>query len=200
MHLSSLSIVSLGTVLILNRTVPISGILSFDYGIKSIIAILILVIVVYGMTKEVKVYECFVEGAKDGISISFKIFPYLLAMLVAISVFRESKALDYFIVLIKPVVKFIGLPPEVVPLVLIKPLSGSGALGVLSDILIKYGADSFIGRLSSIIMGTTETIFYTLTVYFGAVNIKKIRHTLWAAILADLTAIIAAVTLARLMF
>lgn len=178
----------------------IKDIFSFDYGIKSIIAIIILIIVVYGMVKGVKVYECFVEGAKDGISIALKIFPYLLAMLVAIAVFRESKALDYFIIAVNPVVKFIGLPGEVVPLVLIKPLSGSGALGVLSDILIKYGADSYIGRLSSIIMGTTETIFYTLTVYFGAVKIRKIRHTLWAAVLADITAIIAAITLTRLMF
>lgn len=172
----------------------------FNYFITSIIAIIILGIVAYGMLKKVKVYECFVEGAKEGLSISLRIFPYLLAMLVAISVFRESKALDYFIALVKPAVKLIGLPPEVVPLVLIKPLSGSGALGVLSDILLKYGADSFIGRLSSVIMGTTETIFYTLTVYFGAVSIKKIRHTLWAAVLVDITAIIMAITLTRIMF
>lgn len=171
-----------------------------NYIVQSIIAILILTIVAYGMIKGVKVYECFVEGAKDGLSICLRIFPYLLAMLVAIAVFRESKALDYFIALVKPAVKLIGLPPELMPLLLVKPLSGSGALGVLSDILIKYGADSYIGRLSSVIMGTTETIFYTLTVYFGAVNIKKIRHTLWAAILADLTAIIMAITLTRIMF
>lgn len=180
-------------------TVP-EKIFSFDYGIKSIIAIIILLIIAYGMMKGVKVYECFVEGAKDGIKIALKIFPYLLAMLIAIGVFRESKVLDYFISLFEPVVRVIGLPPEVFPLILIKPLSGSAALGVLSDILIEHGADSFIGILSSIIMGTTETIFYTLTVYFGAVKIKKIRHTLWAAVLADLTAVIAAVTLARLMF
>lgn len=172
----------------------------FDYFIKSIIAIIILAIVVYGMLKKVKVYECFVEGAKDGLTICIRIFPYLLAMLVAIAVFRESKALDYFIALVKPVVTLIGLPPEVVPLVLVKPLSGSGALGVLSDILMKHGPDSYIGRLSSVIMGTTETIFYTLTVYFGAVGVKKIRHTLWAAVMADLVAIIMAITLTRLMF
>lgn len=171
-----------------------------DYIIKSIMAILILAIVAYGMIKKVKVYECFVDGAKEGLTITLRIFPYLLAMLVAIAVFRESKALDYFINFVKPVVKLIGLPPEVVPLVLVKPLSGSGALGVLSDILMKYGADSYIGRLSSVIMGTTETIFYTLTIYFGAVGIKKIRHTLWAAIMADLVAIIMAITLTRLMF
>lgn len=174
--------------------------LSFNYFIKSIIAIIILAVIVYGKVKGVKVYDCFVEGAKDGLSICLRIFPYLLAMLVAIAVFRESKALDYFTTLVKPVVQLIGLPPELVPLVLVKPLSGSGALGVLSDILIKYGADSYIGRLSSVIMGTTETIFYTLTVYFGAVHIKKIRHTLWAAVLADMTAIIMAILLTRMMF
>lgn len=171
-----------------------------DYFIKSIIAIILVSIVIYGMIKKVKVYECFVEGAKDGLSICVKIFPYLLAMLVAVSVFRESKALDYLINLVRPVVSLIGLPAEVVPLVLVKPLSGSGAMGIFAEILNKYGADGFIGRVSSIIMGTTETIFYTLTVYFGAVHIKKIRHTLWAAILADLTAIIMAVTMARIMF
>jgi len=186
--------------ILLFTKLPFAKIFSFDYAIKSIIAIIILIIIVYGMIKGVKVYECFVEGAKEGILICIKIFPYLLAMLVAIAVFRESKALDYFILLVKPLVSIIGLPPEILPLIFIKPLSGSGALGVLSDILIKYGPDSFIGMLSSIIMGTTETIFYTLTVYFGAVKIKKIRHTLWAAILADITAIIAAVTLTRLIF
>ena len=170
------------------------------YILSSLIAIIIGSIVIYGMLKGVKVYECFVSGVKDGLSVSLKIFPYLLAMIVAVTVFRESNAMFYLIKLISPAARVIGLPPEVVPLVLIKPLSGSGALGILSDTLTKYGADTYIGRVSSIIMGSTETIFYTLTVYFGAVQIKKIRHTLWAAILADLTAIIMAITLARIMF
>lgn len=171
-----------------------------DYVIKSIVPIIVISITAYGIFKGVKVYECFVEGAKEGLAICVRIFPYLLAMLVAVGVFRESGALDYFIHIIKPFVKFIGLPPEVVPLILIKPLSGSGALGIFAEILNKFGADSYIGRVSSIIMGSTETIFYTLTVYFGAVGIKKIRHTLWAAVMADLVAIIMAVTLARIMF
>ncbi|WP_027623594.1 spore maturation protein [Clostridium lundense] len=165
-----------------------------------IIPIIIISIVTYGMLKGVKVYECFIEGAKDGITICFKIFPYLLAMILAVAVLRESKALDYIIMLISPIVKYIGLPGEVVPLVLIKPLSGSGALGVFTDIINNYGADSYIGRIASTIMGSTETIFYTLTVYFGAVGIKKIRHTLWAAIIADLTAIIIAVIVVTSIF
>jgi len=170
------------------------------YLIKGIIPLIIVSVIIYGMLKGVKVYECFVEGAKEGLSVCLRIFPYLLAMIVAVAVFRESRALDYVIYLVTPVVKLIGLPPELVPLVGVKPLSGSGALGIFSEILQKYGADSYIGIVASIIMGTTETIFYTLTVYYGAVNIKKIRHTLWAAIMADLTAIIMAVTLARVMF
>lgn len=145
-------------------------------------------------------YECFIEGAKEGLKVCLNIYPYLLAMLLAVGVFRESGALDYFINFIKPVVKFIGLPAEVVPLVMVKPLSGSGAQGIYMDIISKYGPDTYVGLVASIIIGSTETIFYTLTVYFGSVNIKKIRHTLWAAIMADLTAIIAAVTIARIMF
>lgn len=171
-----------------------------SYVLKGIIPIIIGLVVIYGVIKKVKVYECFVEGAKEGITICLKIFPYLLAMIIAVNVFRASGALDFLIYLVKPVVVFIGLPPEVVPLVLIKPLSGSGALGVFTDIIKQYGADSYIGRVASIIMGSTETIFYTLTVYFGAVNIKKIRHTLFAAILADITAIIMAVNLAKFFF
>lgn len=171
-----------------------------QYIIISIIPVLLGSIVIYGMAKGVKVYECFVEGAKEGLTVCFNIYPYLLAMLLAVGIFRESGALGYFIDIIKPVVKFIGLPPEIVPLVMVKPLSGSGAQGIYMDILNRYGADTYIGLVASIIIGSTETIFYTLTVYFGAVNIKKIRHTLWAAIMADLTAVIAAVTIAKIMF
>jgi spore maturation protein B len=171
-----------------------------NYIILAIIPIIVGAVTIYGMLKGVKVYECFVEGAKDGITICIKIFPYLLAMLIAVGVFRASGVLGYLTTLIAPLVNIIGLPSEIVPLVFIKPLSGSGAMGVFTDILKQYGADSAIGVTASIIMGTTETIFYTLTVYYGAVGIKKIRHTLWAAILADITAIIMAVTLARYIF
>ena len=149
------------------------------------------------MVKGVKVYECFVEGAKDGIKICIKIFPYLLAMLVAVSVFRESRAMDYLIKLAKPVVGLIGLPPELVPLAMVKPLSGSGAMGIFAETLKTYGSDSYIGLVASIMMGSTETIFYTITVYYGAANIKKVRHTIFAAVFADITAIIMAVISAK---
>ncbi len=171
-----------------------------SYIIKSIIPIIILFIVVYGMIRGRQVYEWFVEGAKEGLKVCLRIFPYLLAMLIAVRVFRASGVLGALNSLLSPLAGAIGLPGELIPLVLIKPLSGSGALGVFTEVLREYGPDSTIGLTASIIMGTTETIFYTLTVYYGAVGIKKIRHSLWAAILADLTAIIAAVTLVRIFF
>lgn len=172
----------------------------FKYGLSSIIPIIILLIVFYGMIKKVKVYETFVEGAKEGIGICFRIFPYLLAILIAIKLLRESSMLDYIINILKPVVAIFGIPSEIMPLIMIKPLSGSGALGIFTETIKQYGVDSRVGIIAAIIMGSTETIFYTLTVYYGSVGIKKIRHTLWAAIMADITAIIVAVTLVRLWF
>lgn len=167
----------------------------FQYLTKSIIPIIVIIIITYGMFKGRKVYEWFIEGAKDGLKVCLNIFPYLLAMIIAVNIFREAKLLDILNNMIAPIGELIGLPKEVIPLVLVKPLSGSGAVGILTDILKTYGPDTTIGLISSVIMGTTETIFYTITVYFGAVQIKKIRHTLWAAILADITAIIAAIFL-----
>ncbi|MCI6692253.1 MAG: spore maturation protein [Clostridium sp.] len=167
----------------------------FQYITKSIIPIIVVIIITYGMIKGKKVYEWFIEGAKEGLKVCLNIFPYLLAMIIAVNIFREAKLLDLLNNMIAPLGGLIGLPKEIIPLVLIKPLSGSGAIGILTDILKTYGADSYVGLIASVIMGTTETIFYTITVYFGAIQIKKIRHTLWAAILADLTAIIISVLL-----
>lgn len=167
----------------------------FDYLTKSVIPIIVVIIITYGMFKGRKVYEWFIEGAKEGLKVCLNIFPYLLAMIVAVNIFRESNLLDMLNSLISPVSEFIGLPKEVVPLVLVKPLSGSGAMGILTDILKTYGPDTGIGFIASVIMGTTETIFYTITVYFGAVQIKKIRHTIWASLFAEITAIIAAIFL-----
>ena len=167
----------------------------FQYITKSIIPIIVVIIITYGMIKGRKVYEWFVEGAKEGLKVCLNIFPYLLAMIIAVNIFREAKLLDLLNNMISPISSLIGLPKEIVPLVLVKPLSGSGALGILTDIVKTYGPDSYIGLIASVIMGTTETIFYTITVYFGAVQIKKIRHTLWAAVLAVLTAIIISIFL-----
>ena len=160
---------------------------------KSIIPITVVIILGYGMIKGRKVYEWFLEGAKDGLMVCLKIFPCLLAMLVAVQIFKNANLLDLVNKLVAPLSGAIGLPQEVVPLVLIKPISGSGAIGMFTDIIKTYGADTSIGLVASVIMGTTETIFYTITVYYGAAKIKKIRHTLWAAVIADITAIIVAI-------
>ncbi|MDU5108010.1 nucleoside recognition domain-containing protein [Clostridium sp.] len=167
----------------------------FQYITKSIIPIIVVIIITYGMIKGKKVYEWFIEGAKEGLKVCLNIFPYLLAMIIAVNIFREAKLLDLLNNMIAPLGSLIGLPKEIIPLVLVKPLSGSGAIGILTDIVKTYGPDSYIGLIASVIMGTTETIFYTITVYFGAIQIKKIRHTLWAAVLADLTAIIISIFL-----
>ncbi|MBW6411093.1 nucleoside recognition domain-containing protein [Clostridium weizhouense] len=169
-----------------------------NYLSRSIIPIIFLIIITYGMVSGKKVYEWFVEGAKEGLNVCLRIFPYLLAMIIAVQIFKEAKLLDIINNLIAPVGNLIGLPKEIIPLIIIKPLSGSGAIGVFTDIIKSFGADTKIGLISSVIMGTTETIFYTITVYFGAVKVKKIRHTLWAAIFADLTAIIMAVFIVNL--
>lgn len=171
----------------------------FGYITKSIIPIIVLVILVYGMIKGRKVYEWFLEGAKDGIKVCLNIFPCLLAMIIAVQIFKSGNLLELLNKILSPIASLIGLPEEIIPLVLIKPISGSGAIGIFTDIIRSYGPDSLIGNLSSVIMGTTETIFYTITVYFGAVRVKKIRHTLWSAVFADMAAIFAAITVVKLM-
>ncbi|MEH6942278.1 spore maturation protein [Bacillus sp. JJ722] len=158
-----------------------------------ILPILIGGILIYGTMKKVPTYESFVEGGKEGIAISFSIIPYLVGMLVAIAVFRASGAMEAFVSLLKPLFAFIGVPSEIVPLALIRPISGNAALGMTSDLMATYGADSFIGRLASTIQGSTDTTFYVLTVYFGAVGIKKMGDALKVGLLADLVGLIAAV-------
>lgn len=157
-------------------------------------------VLVYGYLKDVKIYEVFIEGAKEGLNISIKILPYLIAMLFAIGVFRESGILDILTDALSPFLKLIGIPPEVLPLAIMKPMSGSGSLGITAEILNKYGPDSLIGRIASTMMGSTETIFYTMSVYYGAVGIKNMRHTLSCALLAHFAGVIASCIICRIIF
>jgi spore maturation protein B len=165
-----------------------------------LIPILIGTILIYGTIKRVATYESFVEGGKDGIKIAFSIIPYLVGMLVAITVFRASGALDFLMKWIGPFVKAIGIPAEIIPLTIIRPISGTAALGMTSDLIATYGPDSFIGRLASVLQGSTDTTFYVLTVYFGAVGIKKMGDALKVGLLADLVGIIVAVVVVTLVF
>lgn len=160
-----------------------------------IIPVLTLGFVLFGWLRKVPVYETFVEGAKDGFDVALKIIPYLVAILVAVSMFRESGALQFIIDPLSKVTSLIGLPGEALPMALLRPLSGSGAYGILASIIENplIGPDSYVGYLVSTFQGSTETTFYVLAVYFGAVQIKNIRHGLYAALIADFIGIAAAV-------
>lgn len=154
----------------------------------------------YGYTKKVKVYEKFVEGAKEGFNVGVKIIPYLVAMLVAIAMLRASGALEVFTDIVKPVTSLIGMPSEVLPMALMRPLSGSGSLGVMSELMNNFGVDSLIGFIASTMYGSTETTFYVVAVYFGAVNIYKTRYAVPAGLLADLAGLVTAVLICRALF
>jgi spore maturation protein B len=165
-----------------------------------LIPVLIGFVLVYGTLKKVPTYESFVEGGKEGFKTAVQIIPYLVGMLVAIEVFRASGAMNFFIGLLKPALESIGFPAEVVPLAIIRPISGTGALGMMTNLIDTYGADSFIGRLASTMQGSTDTTLYVLTVYFGAVGIRKMGDALKVGLLADLAGVIAAFVIVSLVF
>jgi spore maturation protein B len=164
------------------------------------IPLLIGFILLYGTYKKVPTYETFVEGGKEGFSIAINIIPFLVGMLVAISVFRASGALDYVMMVMRPLFSLFHIPAEVVPLGLMRTISGTGALGMTSDLIATHGPDSFIGRLASTIQGSTDTTFYVLTVYFGAVGIKKMKYALKVGLLADLIGFLASIAVISLLF
>jgi len=171
-------------------------------NIISVLAIpmIIVFIPLYGYSKGLKVYEEFTEGAKEGFQVALRIIPFLVAIFLAIAVFRSSGAMDILTWILSPITSKIGMPGEVVPMALMRPLSGSGALGIMSELIKTHGADSFIGRLSSIMMGSTETTFYILAVYFGSINVRQTRHALPAALTADLAGMIASVIVCHAVF
>jgi spore maturation protein SpmA len=164
------------------------------------IPLLIFIFIGYGAIKKVKVYEQFVEGAKEGFNIAVRIIPFLVAMLMAIGIFRAGGAMDWLGIVLKPFTDFIGMPAEALPMALMRPLSSSGSLGLMAEIFSVYGPDSFIGVLVSTFYGSTETTFYVLAVYFGAVNIKNARHALPAGLIADLAGMLGALFIVKLMF
>lgn len=160
-----------------------------------IVPSLTLILLSFGLLKKVKIYEVFVEGAKEGFQVAIKIIPFLVAILVAIGMLRNSGAMDLAINMLSPITSRIGMPAEALPMALMRPLSGSGAYGLLAETISNpaIGPDSYIGYLVSTLQGSTETTFYVLAVYFGAVQIRKTRHALAAGLTADLAGIIAAV-------
>jgi spore maturation protein SpmA len=164
------------------------------------IPLLLLAVLLLAVIKKVKMYELFVEGAKEGFQVAIRIIPFLVAILVAVGMLRASGALDVFVRLLSPATRLIGMPAEVLPAALMRPLSGSGTLAIITELMQKFGTDSLIGRLASTIYGCTETTFYVIAVYFGAVQIKKIRFSIIAGLMADVAGILAAVYICRAMF
>ncbi|MCW3465425.1 nucleoside recognition domain-containing protein [Chitinophaga nivalis] len=176
------------------KTASLGGFIIFGIVVTFLVA---------GMVKKINVYDAFIEGAKEGFQVSVRIIPYLVGMLVAISVFRTTGCMDYIINAIAALFAAVGFNTDfvpVLPVAFMKPLSGGGARGLMIEVMNQYGADSFQGKLASVIQGTTETTFYVLAVYFGSVNIKLTRYALAAGLIADFCGMLAAILLGYLFF
>lgn len=173
------------------------------FAANFILISIIILFIILALVKKVNVYDAFIEGAKEGFNIAIKIIPFLVAILVAIGIFRASGALDFIIAGIAHFFSWLGIDTRftgALPVALMKPLSGSGARGLMIDVMKTHGADSFVGRLSCTLQGTTDTTFYVLAVYFGSVGIKNTRYAVGCGLLADLAGFIAAILVAYLFF
>ena len=164
------------------------------------VPLVLLLVPLVAMLRGVNVYEKFVEGAEAGFATAIKTIPYLVAMLVAISIFRASGALDMMTGLLTPVLSLVGFPAEVLPHAIMRPLSGGASLGIATDIIKTYGPDSFIGRLVSTMQGSSDTTFYVLTLYFGSVGISRYRYSIISGLTADFTTLVASVYVAHKLF
>ena len=158
------------------------------------------VIVVFGLIKRVPVFDIFLKGAKEGMQILYSIAPTIIGLVFAVDLLRSSGAIDAICNYIEPVADYLGFPKEIVPMVLLRPVSGSGSTALLTSLYEQCGSDSFAGRVAAVLAGSSETTFYAIAMYFGCMKVKKIRHTLFAAIIADITAAVMSVLTVRLYF
>ena len=161
---------------------------------------LLAVTAVAAMGRRVNVYDVLTEGAREGLIVLVRILPSLVGLLTAVYMFRASGAMEFLASLLAPVLTRLGIPPETAGLLFIRPVSGGGALAIGSDLMARYGPDSYIGRCAAVMLGSTETTFYTIAVYFGSAGIRRTRHTIPAALIADLTGFMAAAFAVRLLF
>lgn len=161
---------------------------------------IIILILTMGLIKKVPIYEVFTDGAKEGFKVSVNIIPYLVAIIVAISMLRASGIIELTGEIFAPVLTHFNVPADIIPIMIVRPLSGSAALGIFSDIAHTLGPDNYATTLSAVMVGSSETTFYILAVYFGAVGIKKLRYALLVGLLADVISIIAAVTVCNFMY
>lgn len=160
----------------------------------------IAVVAIVGLIKKVPIFDAFTVGAKNGLITLYKIIPTLIGLIVAVNMLKSSGALDLICNFAEPLAEALGFPKEIVPMVLLRPVSGSGSTALLNQIYIDQGPDSFAGRVASVLAGASETTFYAVTVYFGATSVKNIRHTLWVGLIADFTVAVLAVLTVRLFY
>lgn len=165
-----------------------------------IIPAVAVVFVLFGLIKRVGVFDAFLVGAKEGLTTAYTILPTLVGLITAVTMLRASGAVDVLTELITPVAQKLGFPAEIVPVAVLRPISGGGSTALLVGILEEFGPDSFAGRIVSVMAGSTETTFYAIAVYYGAVGVKKSRHTLLAGLMADFTAVVFSVLTTRLFF
>lgn len=156
-------------------------------------------ILLFGYFRGVRVYDCFVEGAKEGIDVIVNIIPFMVAMVVGIGMLRASGALDHLASLISPALEMLGFPVDLMPLALVRPFSGAATNGVFVDILQKHGGDALISHMGGTMMGSTETTFYVVALYFGSIGIQRIRHAAWAGLCADTVGFMASIYICRLL-
>ncbi len=174
--------------------------LIIDYAAAFVLPLIIVGFPLYGMIRKVRVYEVFVEGAKEGFNVAITIIPYLVAILFAIAMFRASGALEFLIDGLRPVLSWINIPAEVIPMGIVRPLTGSGSAAIVLDMISQYGEDSILVKMAATMFGSTETTFYVIAVYFGAVHVRKTRHAVPAGLIADIFAMFAAVYVVLLLF
>ena len=165
-----------------------------------VVPILLAAVAAFGLGRRVDIYGALTHGAEEGLTVLLRIVPALVGLLTAVSMFRASGAMEWLSGLLAPVLGWLGIPSETAPLLLIRPISGSGALAVATDLMRTHGPDSYIGRVAAVMLGSTETTFYTIAVYYGAAGIRRTRHTIPAALAADITGFLAAAWTVRWMF
>ena len=165
-----------------------------------VVPVLLAAVAICGLGKKVDVYSTLTHGAEEGLTVLLHIIPALVGLLTAVGMFRASGAMEWLTGLCAPALELLGIPQEATPLMLIRPVSGSGALAVATDLITTYGPDSYIGRVAAVMLGSTETTFYTIAVYFGSAGIHRTRHTIPAALTADLTGFAASALAVRLFF
>lgn len=165
---------------------------AISYASIIVVPIFVAIVVIYGAAKKVKIYDEFVKGAKGGVGTVLKILPFMVGMIFAVDIFKASGCFDYLSAWLSPAFKFFGIPPEILPLALMRPFSGGASIGILAGLFSIYGTDSYIGRVASTIMGSSETMFYTIALYCGNVGVTKTRYIVPVGILTDLAGIITA--------